>query len=157
MKAQVDLALKTYTRKSRVHVCVSTFKRMGRIGNKIKNPNMCSTLHRISRWFDHGHCVILTRSVNRCVKASQARNSPPPFKLTFGAILAWASLFQAAPSVFKTHRKVSQSTTNEERSLDGHWGKKRECVGMCVCVLGRGIQYCRLGVNGLGALDCKVW
>lgn len=38
-------------------------------------------------------------------------------------------------------------------------GKKTECVGtrmsVCVCVKER-IQYCRLGVNGLGPLECKL-
>lgn len=114
-------------------------------------------LHRISRWFDRGYCVILSRSVNRRVKASQAQ-----------ARLHHSNwhLEQSSPGLhsFKLYGsllKPTERSPNPPRMEKGRWiaieGKRKGAwVWKRVCVLG-GIQYCRLGVNGLGLLDCKLW
>ena len=81
-------------------------------------------------------------------------NSPPPFKLTFGAILAWASVFKAATFVFKNPQKGLP--IHHEGGKVAGWPLKGKDEGVCVCECVGGIQYCRLCVNGLGLLECKL-
>lgn len=67
---------------------------------------------------------------------SQSLSGPnwtPPFKLTFGAILTWASLGKTTLFILETHRKVFQFTMNRAAG----WPlKKKVSVCECVYVLG---------------------
>lgn len=92
------------------------------------------TLHRISRWFDHGYCVILSRSVNRRVKASQAQT-----RLHHSN---W-HLEQSSPVLhsFKLYGsllKPTERSPNPPRMEKGRWiaieGKRKGAwVWKCVC------------------------
>lgn len=113
--------------------CGSVWRRAWR--RKKKWLNMCSTLHSISQWFDHGYYVILSHSVNRCVKASQAQTRLHHSNWHLERSSPGLRSFKPPRSFLKTHRKVSQSTMNGERSLDGHWREKTRVYG-CVSVLG---------------------